>query len=232
MNSVQSYRIEGDNADDFDVDFSSITIPYLIVRSPLDRQRISSYALTLIASDHGRSGSIQLDIRITNDSIPTFQQSVYRVDVREDAAIGTTLLKVEASSETEGKIFYEIVNESPFIIDRLTGQIQVKQLLDYEREKSYRLTIKAVENSIPTYAIVFIRVIDINDNAVAIHIRVQGQTTLKQTRNGQNVLFMAEDTRPGTVFAQVFLTDLDSYGQYRRESLSSPSGTSLISLSF
>jgi hypothetical protein len=182
LNSVQSYRIEGDNADDFDVDFSSINIPYLIVRSPLDRQRIASYALTLIASDHGRqpqprSGSIQLDIRITNDSMPSFQQSVYRIDVREDAPIGTTLFKVEASSETEGKIFYEIVNESsPFMIDRLTGQIQVKQLLDYEREKSYRLTIKAFEkNSIPTYAIVFIRVIDINDNAVAIHIRVQGK---------------------------------------------------------
>ena len=195
VNSVQSYRIEGDHADDFDVDFSSIDIPYLIVRSPLDRQRISSYSLTLIASDQSRSGSMQLDIRVTNGSIPTFLQSVYTVDVREDASIGTTLLRVEATSDNERTIFYEIVNESPFMIDRLTGQIQVKQLLDYEREKSYRLTIKAYENSIPTNAIVFIRVTDVNDNAVDIQIRVQGfgKATLKQT-----VLSIPEDTPPGT----------------------------------
>ena len=207
---MQSYRIEGDHADAFDVDFSSIDIPYLIVRSPLDRQRISSYSLTLIASDQGRSGSTRLDIRVTNESIPTFQQSVYSLDVREDASIGTTLLKVEATSENERKIFYEIVNESPFMIDRLTGQIQVKQLLDYEREKSYRLTIKAFENSLPTYAIVFIRVIDVNDNAVSIQIRALGLAKATLT---QNVLFIAEDTSPGTVFAQVLLTDLDSPGE-------------------
>lgn len=180
MNSVQTYRLEGPNADDFDVDFSSVDIPYLIVRSSLDRPDISSYSLTFIASDHGqepkpRTGSIALEIRLTNNSIPSFQQSVYRIDVREDTLIGTTLLKVEASSETERNIFYELVTDSPFIIDRVTGQIQLKQLLDYEREKSYRLTIKAYENDIPTYAIVFIRVVDVNDNPVAIRIDVQGK---------------------------------------------------------
>ena len=176
FNSIQSYRLEGTNADDFDVDFSSIETPYLIIRSALDRPNISSYSLTLIASDDGqRSGSIELDLRLTNQSIPSFQQSVYRIDVREDTVIGTTVLKIEAISEIEKNIFYELITDSPFIIDRVTGQIQLKQLLDYEREKSYRLTIKAFESVIPTYATVFIRVIDVNDNPVAIQIRVQGK---------------------------------------------------------
>jgi hypothetical protein len=56
----------------------------------------------------------------------------------------------------------------------LTGNIQLKQTLDYEREKSYRLTVKAYENLIPTYAIIFIHIIDVNDNPVLIHIKPEG----------------------------------------------------------
>jgi hypothetical protein len=161
------------------VDFSSIDIPYLVVRSPLDRQRVSSYSLILFASDgrqqsRQRSCSIQLRIQLTNDTVPTFQQSVYTTDIREDASIGTSIIHVEATSETNGQIFYELMTDSPFIIDRLTGQIQLKQLLDYERQQSYRLTVKAYESSIPIYAIVVVRIIDINDNSVSIRIRVQG----------------------------------------------------------
>ena len=180
LNSIQSYRLYGSNSDDFDVDYSAIEIPYLIVRSSLDRQRIATYSLTLIASDNGqqtgpRSGSIQLDIRIMNDSIPTFLQTVYTIDVREDVSIGTNLLRVEAISDENKPIFYELPTDSPFIIDHLTGNIQLKQSLDYERNKSYRLIVKAYETSIPVYAIVFIRVIDVNDNPVLIQINVQGR---------------------------------------------------------
>jgi hypothetical protein len=179
-NSVQSYRLHGMNADDFDVDFSSFDVPYLIVRSSLDRQRQSSYSLTLVASDHGdpsHSDSIQLDVQILsmNQSMPTFVQSVYNIDIREDTVIGTTILNIEAISETDEKIFYELLTESPFIIDRLTGQIQLSKTLDYEREESYRLTVKAFENTIPAYASIFIRVIDINDNAVSMRIKVEGK---------------------------------------------------------
>jgi hypothetical protein len=180
LNSIQSYSLDGTYSDDFYVDYSSIDIPYLIVRSSLDQQRISSYLLTLIASDNGqqpkpRSGSIQLDIRIINDSIPTFLQSVYSIDVREGTAIGTSLLKIEAINDNSKQIFYELLTKSPFVIDRWTGNIRLKELLDYETMKSYRLTVKAYDNLIPVYAIIFIRVIDINDNPPLIHIKIQGK---------------------------------------------------------
>jgi hypothetical protein len=178
LNSIQSYSLNGTGSEDFDVDFSSIDIPYLIVRSSLP---LSSYSLILTASDGGqqrKSGSIQLDIRIINDSIPTFMQSVYSIDIREDTSIGTILLKIEATSDNNEKVFYEFLTDSPFIIDRLTGYIQLKQLVDYEREKSYRLIVKAYENSIPTYAIVFIRIIDVNDNPVSIQIKIEGKNKI------------------------------------------------------
>lgn len=142
---------------------------------------MSSYSLTLTASDHGdqqHSHSIQLNIHIVdiNESVPTFVQSVYSIDIREDTVIGTAVLRIEAINDNNNKIFYELVTESPFIIDRLTGQIQLSKTLDYEREKSYRLTVKAYENWIPTFASIFIRIIDINDNPVSMQIKVEGKT--------------------------------------------------------
>ncbi|CAF2754272.1 unnamed protein product [Rotaria sp. Silwood2] len=215
-NSVQSYTLDGANSDDFYVDYTSIDIPYLVVRSLLDRQHISSYLLTLTASDDGqqpkpRTGSIQLDIRIINDSIPIFLQSVYSIDVREDTSVGTSLIKIEAISDNNAKIFYELLTESPFIIDRLTGSIQLKKLLDYEREKSYRLTVKAYNKFIPIYAIIFIRIIDINDNPVLIHMKIEENRTLKQTQNDKNIFSIPEDTLVGTTLAHVILNDLDSF---------------------
>jgi hypothetical protein len=206
------------NSNDFDVDYSSIEMPYLIIRSSLDRRRISSYKLTLIASDNSqktkaRIGSIQLEIRIINQSIPIFLQSVYHVDVREDTIIGTSLLKIEAISDENRKIYYELLTDSPFMIDRLTGNVQLKKSLDYEREKSYRLIIKAYENSIPSYAVIFIHVIDINDNPVLIHIHTEGNATLKQTKTNQQVLFIPEDTSVGTILGHGILNDLDSFGK-------------------
>ncbi|CAF2049258.1 unnamed protein product [Rotaria magnacalcarata] len=215
-NSIQSYSLDGTNSNDFYVDYTSIDMPYLTVRSSLDHHNISSYLLTLIASDNSqqskpRSSSMQLDIRITNESIPIFIQSVYRIDVREDISIGTTLLRIEAISDNSQQIFYELLTESPFIIDRLTGKIQLKKLLDYEREKSYRLTIKAYENLIPVYAVVFIRVIDINDNSVLIHMKVEENKILQQTENDKNIFSIPEDTLVGTRLAHVILNDLDSF---------------------
>jgi hypothetical protein len=214
LNSIQSYSLNGINSDDFDIDYSFIDIPYLIVRSSLDRQRISSYSLTLIASDQSHSGSIQLDIRIINESIPIFVQTIYHIDIHEDIPIGTNLLKIQAINDNNNnKIYYEILNQSPFLIDRLNGNIYSKKLLDYETDKSYKLIIKAFENSIPSYAIIFIRIIDINDNPVLIYIKPEGNTTLKQTQNDRKVLFIPEDTSIGTTLGHVILNDLDSFGK-------------------
>jgi hypothetical protein len=171
INGVQSYTLEGEHSDDFDLEISCLTNPFLIVRSSLDREPMSSYSLVLTAVDHGdrprhRSNAIRLDIRLINQSMPIFQQTLYSVDLREDTPIGSTVLKVQADSDSDGVVVYDLLDESPFIIDRLTGTIQLRKLLDYEREQSYRLIIEASENHIASY---------VNDNPVSINIRVQGK---------------------------------------------------------
>ena len=204
-NSVQSYALTGTYSNDFDVDFTAVDTPYLIVRSSLDRQRLSSYSFTLIASDHGQqpkplSTSISLDIQIlaSNESIPVFAQSLYSVDVREDAPIATALLTVGAIDENDQQITYEFLTPSPFTIDRSTGQIQLNQTLDYERQQSYRLSVKAVASGIPAYAIVFVRVIDVNDNPVAIRLQIEGkksQASLDREKTTDDVHFRKHDGR-------------------------------------
>ena len=181
-NSVQSYALTGTYSNDFDVDFTAVDTPYLIVRSSLDRQRLSSYSFTLIAADHGQqpkplSSSIQLELQIlaSNESIPVFAQSLYSIDIREDAPIATAPLTVAAIDENDQQISYELLTQSPFSIDRSTGVLQLNQTLDYERQQSYRLTVKAVANGIPAYAMVFIRVIDVNDNPVSIRLQIEGK---------------------------------------------------------
>lgn len=94
----------------------------MIVRSSLNGQRISSYSLTLIASDNNsalksHTGSIQLNIHIINESIPVFIRNVYHIDIREDILTRTNLLKIEAINDDN---INKILNESPFLIDRLT----------------------------------------------------------------------------------------------------------------
>lgn len=238
-NTIQSYTITGTYADDFDVDFSNVDTPYLIVRSSLDRQRLPSYTFTYIASDHGQqpkplSASIQLNIQIVsvNESVPTFVQSLYSIDVREDASIGTALLTIAALNENDRRISYEFLHESPFAIDQWTGEIRVNQTLDYEKETFYRLTVKALIETIPAYAIVSIRIIDINDNPVSIRIETEGKTTkkkknkrindvvfpsgnatLEQIGNDQRTISVQENTAVGTKLAQIILNDADSTGQ-------------------
>lgn len=180
-NSIQSYTLTGTNSDDFDIDFTTMTTPFLIVRSSLDRQRISSYALTLIAADHGEpsslSNSLQLTIEIlpNTKSIPTFVQSIYTIDLREDTPIENALLTVTAIADDASAVTYELLTESPFVIEKDTGLLKLNETLDYEREDFYRLTVKATANSIPTYAVVFVRVIDVNDNRVTIRMYPEGK---------------------------------------------------------
>eukprot|EP00061_Rhincodon_typus_P010513 g34859.t1 len=63
----------------------------LLLEKPLDRERQSTFYLTLTAIDGGvphRSGTAQIIITVVdaNDNAPTFDQEIYRAKVLENAA--------------------------------------------------------------------------------------------------------------------------------------------------
>lgn len=71
-----------------------------------------------------------------NDVIPQFLQTVYETTIRENTAIGSSVLQVVAIDEDtldQGRLVYSLINASPYFdIDASTGIIVVSGPIDFE----------------------------------------------------------------------------------------------------
>ena len=161
--------------------------------SRLNREVTAKYEFTVKAEDKGtpkRSAETKVIIIVSdvNDNSPVFSKPEYAYTLSENTKAGSSLLKVTAVDKDEGtnsKISYRIFNDytnpmvSKFDIHRLTGQITLKQKLDYEnqRERVVRFTIEATDAGIPARkgtAFVSISIKDFNDNAPIFRQRCIG----------------------------------------------------------
>jgi len=138
--------------------------PRLVVRRPLDRETQAEYRRRLVAYDGGkppRSASVDLVVEIldSNDNSPVFDVPHghgYEVNVTENMAIGTVLLRVHARDADQGlngQVVYSFSSHTLstygelFSIDNITGEISVAGILDREihpvsrscRNRFYRL---------------------------------------------------------------------------------------------
>lgn len=187
---------------------------FLVLTKPLDRESLSEHRLVLTASDGGRpalTGAVQLVISVldANDNAPQFNQSVYKVQLPEDAAEGTLVARVTATDPDEGinqEFSYSIGNTVPasqrdtFIIDPRTGEIRLRGLLDYEVVRLCELQIEARDNGFPPlsgHCKVVVQVLDVNDNAPEVWV-----TSLSVP--------VPEDAALGTVVALLSVSDRDS----------------------
>ncbi|POI19032.1 hypothetical protein CIB84_017224, partial [Bambusicola thoracicus] len=187
---------------------------FLVLTKLLDRESLSEHRLVLTASDGGRpalTGTVQLVISVldVNDNAPQFNQSVYKVQLPEDAAEGTLVGRVAATDPDEGinqEFFYSIVNTVPasqrdaFSIDPRTGEIRLQAHLDFEEIRIHELQIEARDNGFPPlsgHCKVVVEVLDVNDNAPEVWV-----TSLSVP--------VAEDAALGTVVALLSVSDRDS----------------------
>lgn len=151
----------------------------------LDRETTPRYELIITAEDNGipkRSSETKVIITVSdvNDNSPSFDRPKYTHTISENVAPGSTLLRVTATDKDEGtnqQLSYRILYNdfsnavlSKFEINRETGDIILKQALDYENlaERSVAITVEASDAGIPPRkgtAIVVIDVKDFNDNA-------------------------------------------------------------------
>uniref|UniRef100_A0A8D0FG95 Protocadherin Fat 4 n=1 Tax=Strix occidentalis caurina TaxID=311401 RepID=A0A8D0FG95_STROC len=122
----------------------------------LDRETVSNYTLTVIATDKGQpSLSSSTDVVVIvldiNDNNPLFAQKLYKVEVGEDTLTGTDLIQVFATDGdegTNGQVRYAIVSgdaNNEFRIDSVTGVITVAKPLDREKKPSYTLTVQSAD---------------------------------------------------------------------------------------
>ncbi len=183
----------------------------MVLQSPLDRERDEELKLILTAFDGGnpqKFGTVKISVTVidANDNTPAFSQSVYRVSLAENAAIGTVVLKVSATDKDKGsygEVTYSFSQSSGkdvelFRIDENIGEICVNGLLDYEKSKQYELNLEAMDKGgLTDNSKVLIELTDVNDNAPVISVISFSSP-------------IPEDSTPDTVIAMLNIKDIDS----------------------
>ncbi|XP_075066079.1 protocadherin gamma-C5-like isoform X27 [Mixophyes fleayi] len=160
-------------------------IPQLILEKVLDREEKREHNLVLTATDGGepaRSGSCKITINVLdiNDNPPVFDQSVYKISLKENLPFKTVILTLNATDLDDGAngeiqfSFDDHTFESArelFALNEDSGEIYVNGFLDFEKFNFYELSIKAVDKGIPKLegnCLVHVEVEDVNDNSPEI----------------------------------------------------------------
>ncbi|XP_072259077.1 protocadherin gamma-C5-like, partial [Pyxicephalus adspersus] len=133
----------------------------LVTSGHLDREKVSQYTITLIASDLGSTSLFSLPLMEENlpDQDPLRLLLLYL----DEGANSEILYSFDDHTVDSAK---EIFN-----LNEITGEIDIKGAIDFEVVTSYELFVKAVDKGSPTLegrCVVHIEVQDMNDNAPEI----------------------------------------------------------------
>lgn len=134
--------------------------------------RVLKFDLIASVNDIGfSSSSVTVYLQDVNDNGPVFEKLNYEFYIKENSEIGTKIANLTATdkdSDSFGKINYVLkgFGSENFRTDKYSGGLYVKKNLDYESQKSYSLSIVAVDgNGWETTANILVYIIDENDNA-------------------------------------------------------------------
>ncbi|XP_055468093.1 cadherin-23-like, partial [Psammomys obesus] len=191
-----------------------------MVKSPLNRELVATYEVTLSVMDNAsdlpeQSVSVpnaQLTVNIVdvNDNTPRFKPfgiTYYTERVLEGATPGTTLIAVAAVDPDKGLnglITYTLLDLTPpgyvRLEDSSAGKVIANWTVDYEEVHWLNFTVRASDNGSPPRAAeipVYLEIVDVNDN-----------NPIFDQPSYQESVF--EDVAVGTVILRVTATDTDS----------------------
>ncbi|XP_069619831.1 protocadherin gamma-B2-like isoform X29 [Ranitomeya imitator] len=214
-NSVQTYKLSDNQyftlTEDIRTDGNKF--PELVLEKPLDREKQDIHRLILTAFDGGnpvRSGTTLLKVIVVdaNDNAPIFKQKIYKVNLKENIPVNSTVIMLNATDNDEGinaQITYSFIKTSGnihhtgiFSINSTNGEIKINENLDVEVMKNYELSVQARDGGgLVAHCKVLVEVLDVNDNAPEISI-----TSLSSP--------IPEDSAPGTMIALIEVHDQDS----------------------
>ncbi|KAH8041490.1 hypothetical protein HPB51_016935 [Rhipicephalus microplus] len=151
------------------------------VNGILDREKVSRYNLTVVATDRGsppRSSTAFLLILVNdvNDHEPVFEQSEYSSQLSELAPVGSFVAAVTATDRDTGinaRLSYAISSGNEklwFRIDPTTGLVTTTRPIDREQQDLIELKISAKDggpNPRWAHAILRVQLLDENDQAPA-----------------------------------------------------------------
>ena len=169
-NGQLHFSLKGKGSENFTIDSRG----FIHTKTPLDYETTAHYMLNVTATDGGSpssSASAQVNITVVNvnDNVPVFVTSSQVSKVREDVAIGTRVIRLNAT-DADGKGLTFKLNSGntggAFKIHSSTGLITVAAKLDREKIEQYILAVKATDpdgQSVSYNAT--INITDVNDNA-------------------------------------------------------------------
>ena len=161
----------GNTGDIFTIDSMTGLIS---VNDDIDRETTDSYTLVVSAIDGGgQSTDATVTVTITdiNDNVPVFDPLSYSIKVHENTSVNSILVTVTATDDdigVNGEIIYSIEsgNDNDLFSILETGDILLTSSLDFETSPSHTLFVQVADSGEPSLtavAVVFIEVIDIND---------------------------------------------------------------------
>ncbi|XP_074530023.1 protocadherin alpha-8-like isoform X9 [Halichoeres trimaculatus] len=215
VNSVKTYKLSANEYFSLDIQGTGAqsVSAELVLQKALDREHQAVIELTLTAIDGGKppkTGTLQIKVNVldVNDNPPLFSKSLYKVQVVENANIGTTILELTATDLDDGvnaQLVYSFTEkghlkpDEKFALDENTGEITVKGNIDYEENQAFEIRVQARDKGNPprvAHSKVLVEVLDVNDNAPEISV-----SSLMSP--------VKEDAELGTVVAMVTITDRD-----------------------
>ncbi|XP_061644592.1 protocadherin alpha-8-like [Phyllopteryx taeniolatus] len=215
INSIQRYKLSHNEHFQLEIrERDDDKIPFLVLQKQLDREEKINHSLILSAIDGGtpsKSAKMNVTIRVLdiNDNRPIFSKEGYSVELQENAAYGTSVIKVQATDPDEGangEVEYEFGGDTNadvlrlFSLDKKLGEIRVEGQIDFETTPVFKLDVQASDKGRPpmtTDCRVIVKVGDVNDNKPEIEV-----TSIAGA--------VPEDAKHGTVIALVSVTDVDS----------------------
>ncbi|XP_069619814.1 protocadherin gamma-B1-like isoform X13 [Ranitomeya imitator] len=174
---------------DFPFELMSSTSNFykIVTKNSLDREKISSYNITIQASDKGSPEKtskkvIRLDISDVNDNAPVFEKFFYTAFIPENNSPGASIFSVQArdlDTDDNAKITYSIMvkgkKEDPLSssisMNPVTGVIYAQRSFDYEKSREFIIEIIAKDNGSPSLnssTTLRICIVDQNDNSPVI----------------------------------------------------------------
>uniref|UniRef100_A0A803SN76 Protocadherin beta-1 n=1 Tax=Anolis carolinensis TaxID=28377 RepID=A0A803SN76_ANOCA len=168
----------------------------LVIQTPLDREKVSEYNVTITAIDRGSprltsTSIIHIQISDVNDNSPIFEKSLFEMKLQENNIPGLLLgsiYAVDLDTDQNGMVTYSIlpgdIGTSPaasyISINSETGNMYALRSLDYEQIKDFRITVRATDGGTPPLssdAFVRVVVLDENDNAPFFLYPLQNSTS-------------------------------------------------------
>uniref|UniRef100_A0A3P9IK33 Cadherin domain-containing protein n=1 Tax=Oryzias latipes TaxID=8090 RepID=A0A3P9IK33_ORYLA len=215
-NSVKTYHLS--ESDYFTIEIQTgrdgSKFADLILKKGLNREEQASHHLILTATDGGmpsRSGTASIIVHVldTNDNAPTFERESYQVSILENSPIGSLVFQLNATDLDEGsnsEVIYSFSlytsekTQETFHLNPVTGEITVKEVLNYEHFRVYDMEVIATDkgaNSLSGQCTIKILVEDMNDN--------HPELSIKSFQSP-----VSEDIKLDTVIAVVSVSDKDS----------------------